>query len=361
MLVRRGVSLVELLVCVVVLILLGFVLVPTVQSARLDMRGMGSEQNLRRIGAGAGQYALDNKGRIFGFNWDAGEQYTMPDGRVKSAATRVQAAAYQEQEIIMRLTGRIDGVFKILNNDDQFAPRRMSHLVLLDYMGEAAGSSLFIDPADGPQYLWSFTPTNYGSGSFVPYANGYPGPGYYHSFSMEQTSARQRWAFGSSYQVATSAWNSDAEYQRVLPIESHPHAYSIGSGVDLPAGRFTGEVYSPSAKVWMFEEFDRDRTTPAYFAHSFSRVAKLMFDGSINLESTGQANLSGVPERFSPTDWRQTYLPFEHFPLPLLGPGQSNEPMNTRWMWTSGGLRGLDYPLSEPPRGPRVKGIGQQP
>ena len=131
--------------------------------------------------------------------------------------------------------------------------------------------------------------------------------------------------------------------------------------MDLPAGRFTDEVYSPSAKVWMFEEFDRDRTTAAYFAHSFSRVAKLMYDGSINNQSTGQANMSGLVERFSLSDWRQTYLPFEHVPLPVLGPRQNNEPMNTRWMWTSGGLRGLDYPLSEPPRGPRVKGMGQQP
>lgn len=359
--VRRGVSLVELMICCVVLALLGFVLVPTVHSARVDMRGRGSDQNLRRIGVGASQYALDNKGRIFSFNWREGEQYAMPDGRFRTASSRVEAAAHQEQEILMRLTGRISGVHKFLNNTSQFAPRRMSHLVLLDYMGEAAGSPLFIDPADGAQFLWSITPTNYGAGSFVPYANGIPGQEYYYSSALTQTSVRQRWAFGSSYQVSTSAWNNDAVYDRVLPIESHPHLYSIGSGVDLSTGRFMHEVYSPRAKVWMFEEFDRERTTPAYFAYNYARVGKLLYDGSVNLRSTGQAELSGIPENFSPSDWRQTYQAFEHFPLPILTPGGNNLPVNTRWMWTTGGLRGLDYPLAVPSRGAEVKGFGQQP
>ncbi|MCR9075703.1 MAG: hypothetical protein NXI07_06655 [bacterium] len=337
---RRGFSLSECVVLVAVVGLLLAIVFPMLGAARMKMRAQSSAEKLMSIGQGGMMYAADNKGRLFSYSWRAGETYTMPNGRSKQPVSDQDAAAYQNQEILMRRTGRVNGVHKILNFSARLPHRRYSHLVLMDYLNEPFGSDLFIDPSDGKQQVWKDNPLEYEQGSSVPYADGIPGPGYDDDSNWPTRPVRQRWAFASSYQVVPDAWQPDSG-PRYIPVADSPHLFSGSSGVPLSAGRRITSVLHNANKVWMFEEFDRDRSHPLYFGYDEAEVEKLMFDGSVNSWASGLAAPSVVPE-YGIFHWKQVYVPLDKFPVPVGGLGDSTE-VSQRFRWTYGGLTGINY------------------
>lgn len=338
---RRGFSLSECVVLVGVVGLLLAIVFPMLGGVRMSMRGQSSAEKLMSIGQGGMMYAADNKGRLFSYNWRAGETYTMPDGRSKQASSDQDAAAYQNQEILQRRTGRISGIHKIQNFPARIPHRRYSHLVLMDYMNEPFGSDLFIDPSDTNQQHWKDNPLEYNAGSGVPYADGVP-PGYDTDPNWSTRAVRQRWAFASSYQVVPDAWQPEFG-TRYIPIHNSPHLFTqSGSGeVPLADGRRLRSVLHTANKVWMHEEFDRDRQNPLYFGYDEAEVEKLMFDGSVNSWASGIAAPSVVPE-YGIFHWKQTYVPLDKFPVPVGGLGDSAE-VSQRFRWTYGGLTGINY------------------
>ena len=337
---RRGFSLSECVVLVAVVGLLLAIVFPMLGGVRMNMRGQSSAEKLMSIGQGGMMYASDNKGRLFSYSWRAGETYTMPDGRPKHPVSDQDAAALQNQEILMRRTGRVTGQFKIQNFSARLPHRRYTHLVLMDYLGEPFGSDLFIDPSDGKQQVWKDNPLDYFSGSSVPYADGNPVAGYDDDPNWSTNSVRQRWAFGSSYQVVPDAWQSDFG-PRYIPVADTPHLFSGSFGVPLSAGRRITSVLHNANKVWMFEEFDREKAHPLYFGYDEAEVEKLMFDGSVNSWASGIAAPSVVPE-YGIFHWKQTYVPLDKFPVPVGGLGDSTE-VSQRFRWTYGGLSGINY------------------
>ena len=111
------------------------------------------------------------------------------------------------------------------------------------------------------------------------------------------------------------------------------------------------EVAFPSQKVHMHEEFDYEQSRYPYFAYDHARPEKLMFDGSINSQPSGEANDSVSPENYDINDpqdpsiypvWTQVYVPLDTFPIPLDGFGDDTE-LNMRYRWTLFGLQGVDY------------------
>jgi competence protein ComGC len=349
---RRGFSLIECGALVLVLSMIGMTMAPTMQQVRSSMRGAGSAANLMQIGQGAGAYGFSNQGRLFSYSWRAGDSYIMPDGRVKNPSSDLQAAAFQNQEILMRQTGRLTGQFKIQNFSARIPHRRSTHLVLMDYMNEPFGSDLFIDPSDANQQQWKDNPLDYFSGSSVPYADGIP-DGYDSDSNWTISAVRQRWAFASSYQVVPSAWQFDFPNARFIPVASTPHLFQGGNGIDLHTGRNISEVAYPSQKVWMFEEFDREQAGSPYFAYPQAQSEKLMFDLSVNSWASGDANSAVVPE-YGMFPWKQTYVPLDTFPVPIGGLGDARK-VNQRFRWTFRGLLGFDYGLGDPGRGPTQK------
>jgi competence protein ComGC len=349
---RRGFSLIECGALVLVLSMIGMTMAPTMQQVRSSMRGAGSAAKLMSIGQGAGAYGFSNQGKFFNYSWRAGGSYVMPDGRTKNPVSDSQAGAFQNQEILMRRTGRISGQYKIGNFSHRLAHRRYTHLVLMDYLNESFGSDRYIDPADANQQIWKDNPLDYDSGSGVPYADGFP-DGYDDDSLWEVEPVRQRWAFGSSYQVVPSAWQQEFPNRRYLPIASTPHLFNGGNGIDLHTGRNISEVAYPSQKVWMFEEFDREQAGSPYFAYPQAQSEKLMFDLSVNSWASGDANSAVVPER-GMFPWKQTYVPLDTFPVPIGGLGDSRL-VNQRFRWTFRGLLGFDYGLGDPGRGPTRK------
>ena len=339
---RRGFSLVELVSVVVVVASVTAVLGPTIGHMRGQMRGVSSEGNLAAIGQAGAMYGLDHEDRIFSYNWRAGEPYiNLANGKMLTSNSDQAAAARQLQNILHRATDRINGPFNIRNPGSALVHRRYSHLVLADYMGNV-GESLWADPADSRLLTWQAFPTAY---QLLPYGDGLPDSfGYEQSFSLTSLERVQLWPFGSSYQLVPHSWMSDFD-DSYVPLSFTPHAYST-NGQPYLGDRMLSEVRFPSAKVLMYEEFDRERVGEPYFAYNYATVGKLMFDGSINTmrSDASQSSVSPADYQFGGKFvWRQIYLPFDQFPVPIGGLGDQTE-LDMRYQWTLGGLSGVDYP-----------------
>ncbi len=350
-----GFSLVELAIILAISVSVGAVLTPALSHSRSQARGMSSEGNLATIGQMGAMYGLDHDDRIFTFTWHAGGTYpNLKNGKLKVAATDTIAAAWQVQNILQRATGRINGPDAILAPTQRLMHRRYSHLVLADYMGGSVTDPMWVDPSNVNQLHWQANPLEYleDDNSF-PYGNGQPDEqGYDTDQNWGLIAIVQLWPFASSYQVVPHAWQQDFSFAQYAPVESTPHVFSSVSGpADLSERRFH-EVRFPSAKVHMFEEFDREQAGSPYFAYDHAQPAKLMFDGSINTAMSGLAASSVSPADYLNRDkfvWEQTYVPLDTFPVPL---GGLEDPtlLNMRYRWTLGGLQGIDYPqmLSRP-------------
>ncbi len=324
-----------------VTVLLG-VTAPAVRQARVMGRGTASSARLLQIGQGSAMYGADHGGQLFTYTWRPGQEYLLPDGLTKVPNSQEDAAAWQNVEILMRRTGRISGPDKILMMSGRLPHRRLTHLVLMDYMNLPFPSELFADPADANLLQWQANPLDISAANNIPYAVGNPGAGYDSSSGWTDAAVRQRWAYGSSYQRTITAWAPDGiAGPAPSPVPTTPHLTMMPSGVPLADGRNYAEVAFPSAKVHMFEEFDREQAGSPYFAYDHARPEKLMFDGSVNDRPSGEAGPSWNPS-MGKVEWRQAYVPLHTFPIPLSGLGETT-PLSQRYRWTVGGLKGIDY------------------
>lgn len=341
---RRAFTLIEVAAASGMLALLAGVLLPSASRARQDMRGSISASNLATIGQGSAMYAVDHGGRLFTYTWRAG-LHQLPDGTTKMASSDADAASWQNTEILMRQTGRVNGPHRINNFQGRLPHRRYTHLVLMDYLNLPFPSVLFADPSDANLLQWQANPLDLSVNNNIPYGqgSGQPQKGYDNPAGWTKSGIMQRWPFGSSYQRTVSAWAPDGLHGEptVAPVAATPHLTSVDSGTPLADGRNYAEIAFPSAKVHMFEEFDREQAGSPYFAYDHARPEKLMFDGSINDRPSGEAGPSWNPHQ-GKREWLQTYVPIHTFPIPLDGLGDPTL-LSQRYRWTLGGLKGRDY------------------
>lgn len=349
----RGFTLAEVAVSLAVMAAVGASVVPALDRNRQEGHATASADNLRKIGAGAMQYARDNRSQIFSYNWEGqvrGVPYTvsLPNGLERRVRDNISAAQAQNTEILMRRTGRLSGDDAIVLIKSQYPQKRMIGLVLSDAMEHALPDPMFVDPADANQVGWMQNPTSWGEGSGVPYSTEEERPGYDDPKMWAVDDIRQRWAFTSSYQVTQFAWHRDGTrptdaYAR--PYAETPHLLSHGRNArahfsDFKNRRMT-QVKYPAQKVYFFEEFDREGEGDPFFAYDQARPEKLMFDGSVNSWASGDAGSSVDPgDRGSV--WKQVYVPLDTFPEPLGGLGDETM-LDMRYRWTDGGLGGFDY------------------
>jgi len=345
---RSGFSLIELTALVVVATSITAVLGPAMGHMREQMQGVTSEGNLASIGQVGAMYGIDNDDRIFTFTWQGGGTYiNLKTGNYSTATDDLTAAAWQVRNILQRATGRVHGVGSILSPSSRLMHRRYSHLVLADYLGGNVTDPMWADPADTHQLSWQLNPLEYidDDPNTLPYGNGMPDQsGYDDDNNWATNSILQLWPFASSYQVVPHAWMQDFGNQ-YIPVADTPHLFQGGGSIQLGERRFH-EVRFPSAKVHMFEEFDREQAGSPYFAYDHAQSAKLMFDGSINTMASGLSHSSVSPDDYLDGNkfvWEQTYVPLDTFPIPLGGLGDPTL-LNQRFRWTLGGLQGVNYP-----------------
>lgn len=353
-LLRSGFTIIELCAVIVVVVVLSGAIAPAIGQIRTQARAAKSTANLMSIGQGRDMYALESADRIYTYTWRAGETYVLPNGQSVTPSSDMDAAIRQNTEIIMRRSGRISGAFKIINSVGRLPHRRFAHLTLMDYMAGGDDSqfpgTVFADPDDGDLLNWQENPLSYRNGSTLPYADMPLNSGYESPSGWTQNSVKQRWAFGTSYFSTTSAWqpdgiNGESVY---VPVLSTPHLYTTAGGgsVDL-TGRYMSQVAFPSMKVHLFEEFDREQKRRPYFAYDHAKPEKLMFDGSINTQISGEANSAWNASQPGPDAWMQVYVPLHTFPIPVDGL-ESIQRVDMHYMWTEIGLQGIDYPTAAP-------------
>lgn len=354
---KSGFTLVETLAVLGIVALVGVQVAPMQSKMRASARGQTSAAKLTQIGQGSAMYALDNRGRIFNFTWRGPDRpgdppviYSLPDGTNKSARSPTDAIQWQEMEILQRRTGRVNQSDKIVRYNTRLPQKRGVHIVLMDYMNLPFPSDLFADPADALLAQWQANPLDISAANDIPYS-GPVDPGYDAPTGWSAMGARQRWAYNSSYLSTYAAYSADGipGDSTWVPVAPTPHLMTLLPG-STPAykwprtldNRFYREVASPSGKVHLFEEFDREQAGSPYFAYDHARPEKLMFDGSVNSWASGDANASWNPALGKTAEWRQNYVPLDKFPVPLSGLGETTE-LSQRYRWTRFGLLGVDY------------------
>jgi len=343
---KKAFTLIELLVVIAIIALLIGILLPALSQAQRSAKNVISQANMRTMNTGGANYAADNQDKIFSYSWRAGGSYVLPDGRVKNPTTDQEAASFQNQEILQRVTGRVAGLTKIQNYSTRLPHRRYSHLVLLDFLTDTQPEPTAASPFDRNLINWQSNPIEYGPGSGIPYADGME-DGYDQDNEWTRSPVRQRWPFASTYQMVPAAWNSDGLNQSATyaPVENTPHLFQV-SGTDgrqVPLGRrkYT-QVAHPSGKVLLFEEFDRfTNKRGLYFAYPEAKPNLAFFDGSVRSELSANANPGWNPAQPA-QNWLQAYVPIDTFPEPKGGLGDNTQYCQ-RFRWTRFGLQGIDY------------------
>lgn len=217
----------------------------------------------------------------------------------------------------------------------------------MDYLTDRQPEPIAASPFDKNLIDWQENPLAYlDKKNPFPYGSGFPTKaGYDMDPAWTDPAVMQLWPFGSSYQVVPNAWLNDEDPQ-YTPSPNSPHHMIPSANTDesTPLGgrKFT-EVTHPSAKVFMYEEFDRftDSKNPLYASAPNARINLAFFDGSVRQEVVSDANSAQDPSNPSRI-WQQPYLPLDTFPKPI-GGLEDTTPLDLRFRWTKDGLAGIDY------------------
>ena len=345
----KAFTLIELLVVIAIIALLIGILLPALGQARRSAQNVVAQANVRSLNTGAANYAGDSDDRVFSFTWRGGGNYTMlHNGKVKTPPNDQIAAAWQAQNILQRATGRIKGDARISAPDQRLMHRRYSHLVLLDYLTDRQPEPIAASPFDKNLIDWQEFPLEFLEDvNSLPYGNGSQPEeaGYEEMGSWGFVNITQLWPFASTYQMVPAAWNSDGiNTSTYHPVDDTPHLFTNNDDDNEPklGRRKMTHVAHPSAKVMMFEEFDRFSDPKGlYFAYPESRVNLAFFDGSVRQEVTQDANPGWNPDTPN-VPWLQKYVPLDTFPLPKGGLGDQDLYCQ-RYRWTRYGLQGIDF------------------
>jgi prepilin-type N-terminal cleavage/methylation domain-containing protein/prepilin-type processing-associated H-X9-DG protein len=342
---KKAFTLIELLVVIAIIALLIGILLPAIGKARDTAKNVLSQTNMRQLNQGANNYAADSNDRIFSYTWKPGLHENMPDGKTRYSTTYTQSSAWQQTEILMRVTGRTAGTTRFQNFNGRLVHRRYSHIVLLDYLTNTQPEPIAASPFDRNLLEWQDQPTVIDASNNIPYAPGSDFSQYDEPSGWTPVGVRQRWPFASTYQTVPAAWNTDGiNYtpgSTFIPVSSTPHLFQGGIGTPLGNRKYT-QVAFPSGKVLQFEEFDRfSSRQDLHFMYPEARCNLAFFDGSVRAEASGDANPGWNPSQ-PDQEWRQNYVPLHTFPLPKTGFGESTTYCQ-RYRWTRHGLRGIDY------------------
>jgi prepilin-type N-terminal cleavage/methylation domain-containing protein len=324
---RGAFTLIELLVVIAIIALLIGLLLPALGEARKAARKAICFSNQRQLSLAMNTYAADYEDQIASFTWRrgfTGSKY--PD--LARAGSESTAVMFQATDIIRRLTG--DDTFPRLLN--RFPNRRLTHLVLFDYMSARLPEKTAACPEDRvllnwqPEEDWNqLTPAPKKVRDFLPY-----------------------WRFTASYQIVPASYSLDQDgtgfYQKTVYQYQYDHnLFTMGTA---PHGRRQlSEVKFPGGKVVWFDFFDfHSSKQTLYHAHEEAASPAGFFDGSVHSYSTAESNVGfdpHIPGAVAPTlyQYDPSILGFE----PPTASGNQFDIVKGHYRWTRGGLKGIDF------------------
>ncbi len=338
---QRGFTLIEALAVSLTLLVLVAVVAPVLGQPGRLARLQTSRDNLRFWGFASGMYMGDFGARIPAYSWELQETYEVAGhGPLLMNRGSQDAHAWQNTDILRRLTGRIEGPSRIKFIQSFYVHRRWTQLVLIDYMHiDLLSDRRAIDPRDRNLLVWHNDPLGFEQ------AGPYPEPDPSEIALEPEIPLLQRWPFASSYQPVPASFSPDVRQgfsARTIGPTDTSNLF-LAANLNVPLGRRTAfEIGFPAQKVFMFEWHDRQSPGPAlWYGYPQARPNKLMFDGSVQDRPTGEAGLGFDPNQpDDPDPFVYRYSPLSTDP-PGVGDPDAEYPVSFRF--TRDGLAGFDY------------------
>ncbi len=328
----RAFTLIELLVVIAIISLLVSMLMTAVVSARKTSRMLTCMNNMSVMGKTLETYASVFEDRIYTFSWRAGTKQSQWKELNDHQGNDLVAAANQAVDILRRRSDN-EKFPKLTNWLPHIAN---AHLVLLDFLNARLPDPQVLCPEDRYRIAWGRDPDLFQKKMVVPYPGGPYGAG---------TTFGNVWPFSATYNnvLASSERSTGGIFQGTQLL------YYYYPGVIKMGGNKLSDVQFPSQKVLTHDPVQRHYGTHAtYWGYDDVRAPLTFFDASVRVMSVGDANLGWNPTKPSSNkplifDYKPDRDPPPTVWEPPTRSGNNKDPIFGRYLWTRGGLKGVDF------------------
>lgn len=356
---RSGLTLLELLIGLAVLVVLGAILIPSLGSARKSARIAICGSNLRQLSTGTMSYAADFRDRFAVFTWSASRDKPLKLSEwedLNGAVTPIEAAAAQALDILRRRTGRVELDGRIeLEFPRSWQPYLRHHpLVMLDYLASRLPEKILACPEDKPLIAWQNNIAGFDTNAFAP-------------FQPTPDAAGKLAPYGTTYMPTMSIFDVSPEGSRLTQGERSSELVAPGGEAaeksDFAGGRLS-KVMTPSNKVLFHHEYGlHEAREIAHFGLDQSRQPFVFMDGSVQHLGSIDAHAGWQPNNSKDPAPTSFFTDAFAWNPPTLASNRAGQDPPDRvigkFRWTREGLAGIDFGRREPglPEGVEPRGV----